>query len=216
MGQNQTESQHREKIRAYLAQRKAAKARQIDKGRKTRAISGEFSKAMSLKKGETISRKFPSETKALAKKLIKVMPKDKSIPPDRLALAAAKHMMGDSLSAAAKQVGINVRLVHELFTVKFPERKAMDEMLEDVMLTNANLASAIFAQKAHELSARDAAVAAGIFSTRYLEKKAEREGRDRPSVPILAIIQLEKTLKSIEGKVIEAETPKQLKDSDGT
>lgn len=160
-------------------------------------LSVKLRRAVSLEKGKTISDAFPVERKKLAINL-KGFPNVKNY---KVAQAAAAHLMGDTQEAAAEQFGVSMHLIQALFSAKYPAREKMEELLETVLLGNAHIASAIFAKNApQELAARDAAVAAGIFSSRYMEVKQQRENKDRPTFNVGVIIQLQQTLSNIDAK----------------
>jgi len=176
---------------------------------RSNTLASKLRAGLKLKGGELISDKLPNQLKIVTKKLLPHIPahvgdKPHSLSREKEAEALARIFLGDSYTKVSDKMNIAQGTIHFLMARTFPDRKFADEILEDVLLNNAHLASGIFAQKSEELSARDAAVAAGIFTQRYIEKKAEREARDNPVTPIHVVLALSSTLKRIEGKVIES------------
>jgi hypothetical protein len=176
------------------------------------SLASKLRVGLGLKGGELISDKLPEQLKKVSKQILPYVPKHSPSAPAHLlsrekeAEALARVMLGDSHAKVASKLNIAQGHIYALMARIFPDRRFADEILEDVLLSNAHLASGIFAQKADELSAKDAAVSAGIFSQRYIEKKAEREARDNPVTPVHLVLELSSTLKRIQGKVIDADT----------
>lgn len=121
----------------------------------------------------------------------------------------AEHMVGDSQKTVETRHGVSNGYIDKLLTRKFGDRAQLNELLEDVLLENALVAGAVFQEKAPEMSGRDAAVAAGIFTQRLLDVKKSKQP-EQGVLPIALLLRLEGTLDRVRqirhGTVISAET----------
>ena len=119
--------------------------------------------------------------------------------------AIAEHLAGETRKYVNEKYHVNVQ---EALKMYFPNSAQREQVLEDVLLDNALIANVKFQTKADDLSARDAALASGIFTQRFSEFKKARKNDHNPEVPIQTVILLQQTLervKEVHGKVIEIE-----------
>lgn len=173
--------------------------REGNKRRTLAPLSVKIKSQIGLKDGEKISQKFPKQVKDLTRRLIPLMP-DTKIAKHVMAKAAAKIMTGETHESVAEELKIPLRKIQQIFATSYPERERMDALLETSLLANAHLSNVMFMEKADTLSARDAAVAAGIFSSRFLEVKQHRENKGKPQVNIGVVLQLSGILQRIDEK----------------
>ncbi len=83
-------------------------------------------------------------------------------------LALAEHMAGETQMYVEDKYALSRGHIQRIIRKQFITQEALLEFIEDCMATNALLANQIFFEKAHELSAIQAAQAAGIFPTASL------------------------------------------------
>jgi len=182
-----------------IEERKAWLKKMREKPKKA-AKQSKFKKSLKrelqLKPDQSIAEAFPDNFLKLKGEILARLPQ--SDPRrERYAEGVAKYMMGDAAGKIDKEIGVNYSKIHQIMDVVFPDPKEMVKVLENTLLNNAVLANAIFLSKAHELSPKDAAVAAGIFAQRFLELKKDREGTDQQPIDLKLIVQLQGTLGQI-------------------
>ena len=92
----------------------------------------------------------------------------------RKEMALADHIAGESKSEVERKYRLAVGTVNRTIKQRFKSVEDFYEFLEGCFAQNALLASAIFAEKAPELSAIQAAQAANIFGQRAVEVRKAR------------------------------------------
>lgn len=116
----------------------------------------------------------------------------------QLKLAVSAVLEGRELSKVASEFDVTTHELSEYVQKLFPTDDDRYGFLEDSMVANAMLASKIFQEKYTELSALDAAKAAGMFAGKALEiKKGRNDGFKTPPIQVGILISLKETLKNL-------------------
>ena len=165
-------------------------------------------KALKVGHGE-VAAKQPEVVLMIKKKLLENRP-DKISPIMKGSLIAkenaiAEHLAGESQDFVNAKYHVDVQHALRMY---FPNSAQREQVLEDVLLDNALISNVIFQRKASDLSARDAALASGIYTQRFSELKKARKSDHNPEVPVATVILLQQTLervKQVHGRVIELE-----------
>lgn len=186
-----------------------AKVRALRKTPTEIYLARNINKAMPQLRKEGITSLLPEKHKhKVIKKILEYIepmdhPKASHTVQDQ-AIMLAEHIMGDSQLAVETKHQVSSGYVRKLLVRHFGSREQLDEILEDVLLENALVASSIFERKKETLTARDAATAAGIFTQRYLEKKRARENPEAPILPVHVVLKMEQTLSQL--KIVPGKT----------
>lgn len=162
-------------------------------GVKAAQKQGKLNRDLALGPDESIADKFPEPHEKLKEVILKRLPAD---DPRRssFASAVARHMMGDPAAKVERQMGINSSMIHRIMDMVFPDKADMLATLETTLGANALIANAQFMATAHRMEGRDAAMAAGIFTQRFLETKRDREGKDITPIDFKLVVNLQATL----------------------
>lgn len=160
------------------------------------------------------SQLFPEKVAKVKRKVLREFevkrPEMRAVPVTKTCQAIAEHLVGDSQAVVEERHGLSNGYINKMLSHNFADRNKLDRILENVLLENAVVSGAIFQEKAHELTAPQAAVAAGIFSQRYAEKKRDKQNADSGTAPVAVLIQLNNTLervRSIRNATPVIETP---------
>lgn len=133
-----------------------------------------------------------------------------STPTKKLALALGEHACGESQRDVEKKYALANGTVNKVLQRIFPSREAMEDCLENLLLSNALLCGDRIMELAPSMTANEASVATGIMTQRYLETRKARANHFSTDVPVAVIIRLEQTMekiKQVHGRVIEVDTP---------
>lgn len=121
-------------------------------------------------------------------------------------LALAEHMAGESAVHVEKKYVLASNAIQRIIRKVFPSQESLLEFVEDTMLSNCLLAQQIFTEKAHEMTAIQAAQAAGIFANRVVEIKKARATNYKPEIiPVGLLLQLGEALRMSKMPVINAQ-----------
>lgn len=194
-------------IREEIEARKHANMKHTGKG----AMSHKMKKAL----GKNATEKQAKVVSDLKKKLIETMPHsfhpNMTHPIQKLIPAMAEHLAGAGLHEVEDKYQLSRNSVSSALKMWFDTRESREEALANILLDNALTSGMIFKEKAHELSARDAALATGIYTERYTGFKKAQLTNFQPDIPINLVMQLDATLaaaKKVQAKVIELPPPK--------
>lgn len=110
-------------------------------------------------------------------------------------LALAEHLAGESQLHVESKYALAQGAVGRLVRKVFLNEEELLDFLQSAMATNAMVANQIFFEKAHELTALQAAQASGIFTGKLVElKKARVSGFRQETVPVNVLIDLNTAL----------------------
>lgn len=147
------------------------------------------------------SQLFPDKVAKVKRKILREIevkrPSARAFPIMKTVQAVAEHLVGDSQAVVEERHGLSNGYINKMLSHNFADKAKLDSILENVLLENAVVSSAIFQEKAHEMNAPQAAVAAGIFSQRYAEKKRDKQNADTGNAPVAVLIRLDSTLEKL-------------------
>jgi len=197
-----------------MSRREEILAAMRDKGKKPLGkpkgtqLSTALRTAFKCKQGE-VAKRNPIVVKAIKKKLLMHRPAtvhgNLTTNTQHVEQAIAEHLAGETQKFVDEKYNCNVRRALQMY---FPDQPTREQILEDILLDNALISAVQFQDKAEDLNARDAAVAAGIFTQKFSEFKRARQSGHQEQIPINLILQLNNTLenvKKIHGPIIEME-----------
>lgn len=119
-------------------------------------------------------------------------------------LALAEHLAGESQLYVEDKFALSRGCIQRIIRKQFVTQESLLEFVEDCMATNALIANQLFMEKAHEMSAIQAAQAAGIFSSRLVELKKARTANYRPEpIAMGVILQLGEALRQSKLPIID-------------
>lgn len=121
----------------------------------------------------------------------------------KVATALAEHLTGVTQRECEEKYKLSNGYLNLMLKKMFPNTEAMEKCLEEVLLSNAIICGAVLREKAPEMSGKDAAIATGIMSQRFLEVKKARQNNFREDTPSIAILlQLQSTMEKV-GQIID-------------
>lgn len=161
--------------------------------------------------GKDVTRVSPTLVRRIKGKLVKFVPtrKDSRVNIDERLTAVAKHLAGKSQREVETEMGLGNGYVNSALKRMFPDKAILEDLLEKLMLNNAVTAGQVFHEKAKDLTPKDAAIAGGIYTQRYIDlKKAKNSGfKETPSTSLILTLEstLAKAEKALGGRVLEAD-----------
>lgn len=164
---------------------------------KARQTAKELKKATGLPDGRLAHSEAVVEIRRTL--LRKTPPKNSEERTEVLALA--EHLAGESQMYVEDKYALSRGAVARLLRRVFPTQEAQLDFLETCFTANAMLASQIFAEKANDMSAYQAAAAAGIFAKSLINLKQARATnfQERQPVPVNLLVQLKEALTNANG-----------------
>lgn len=129
---------------------------------------------------------------------------------ERLEMLAEYFLTGKSQHSIEKKWGMSRGYIKHALNRTFADREKLESILYDLNIENAVVSHLVFQKKAESMTARDAAIAAGIFTQRFAEIKRLTQTATAPVLDVNLTLKLEETmdkLKRIHGPVIDI-TPK--------
>lgn len=170
-------------------------------------------KKAAFKKMKTDPKLDPGYKKRLAQIRLKIMPlmKDKGnnngLTDFEEATLLSESLLGlDTNRNIERSYGVCQGYVQRALKRSFPDRDKLEQTLIDLNLENAITSHYIFQKKSAELSAKDAAIAAGIFTQKHGELKRLTQATQAPTLTVDLTLKLEETmskLKQIHGRTID-------------
>lgn len=176
-------------------------------------MSVKMRRALRCKPGE-VAEKMPHIVKKIKAKLLHHIPERKTKAGNKadnqnqmqIVNATAEHLAGESIPWVEEKYKLAHGTVKTALKMFFPSEEQRENALRNLLLDNAITGAMIFKKKAHSLSARDAALTAGIFTQRFSELKKAQANNYQPEIPVTMVIKLEETLaraKEIHGKILD-------------
>jgi hypothetical protein len=174
--------------------------------------SARLKKSLGVKDGEIHTTIFDNATvKKVKIKLMGLIPNqfDKNRKSNILSTVAAtaEHLLGENQSFVEKKYKLGKGEVANALRMFFPSKEDRLNALSNILLDNALIASVKFQEKKKDLTVMQAAIAAGLFTDKFVQlQKAQTSGFKENEVPVNLILKLEQTLahaKEVHGKIID-------------